>query len=137
MKNSDKKKYQTPKPDGQAYADLVSEYEREEMWDYSFKSNAQAMGKNAKKLKRMKIIRTVLAVIGAVMVIYLGYFIIALIKGINAREQTTTQEYIIISEDESTTVPSTQEESTVPSTTQSTTAAKESNTTAAAEDSTV
>lgn len=114
MKKSTKKKYQNIKPDGQAYSDLVSEYEREEMWDYSFKNNAQAMGKNAKKIRRLKIVRIVLSVIGAILVVYLGYFIIALIKGVNSRPQTTTAEYVIISEQESTTVPSTDESTSVP-----------------------
>lgn len=114
MKKSTKKKYQNIKPDGQSYNDLVSEYEREEMWDYSFKSNAQAMGKNAKKIRRLKIVRIVLSVIGAILVVYLGYFIIALIKGVNSRPQTTTAEYVIISEQESTTVPATDESTSVP-----------------------
>ena len=95
------------KPDGQAYAELVSEYEKDEMPDYSFKSNAQAMGKNAKKLKRIKIVRIILSLIGAILVLYLGYFIIALIKGVNSRTQVTTTAYVEMTQDERTTVPST------------------------------
>ena len=109
MKKSTKKKFQNIKTDGQAYADLVTDYEREEMADYSFKNGSQAMGKNEKKIQRKKIIRIILSIIGAILVLYFGYFIIALIKGINSRPQTTTAEYIIISEDESTTVPVTDE----------------------------
>ena len=107
MKEKQKKKYQYLKPDGQAYAELVSEYEKDEMPDYSFKSNAQAMGKNAKKLKRIKIVRIVLSLIGAILVLYLGYFIIALIKGVNSRTQVTTTAYVEMTQDERTTVPST------------------------------
>ncbi|MBE6818030.1 MAG: hypothetical protein E7517_02570 [Ruminococcaceae bacterium] len=107
MKEKQKKKYQYLKPDGQAYAELVSEYERDEMPDYSFKSSAQAMGKNAKKLKRIKIVRIVLSVIGAILVLYLGYFIIALIKGVNSRTQVTTTAYVEMTQDERTTVPET------------------------------
>lgn len=118
MKKHTKKKYESIKPDGSAYAELASEYERDEMPDYSFKSNSQAMGKNAKKLKRIKIVRAVLSVIGAILVLYLGYFIIAVIKGVNSREYTTTAPYIEITEQEETTVPVTEEPLTVPSTSQ-------------------
>ncbi|MBQ3432384.1 MAG: hypothetical protein IJG23_06315 [Clostridia bacterium] len=120
MKKSTKKKYQNIKTDGQAYAELVSDYEREEMSDYSFKSGSQAMGKNEKKIRRLKIVRIVLSIIGAIFVLYLGYFIIALVKGVNSRETNTTEAYVIISEEESTTVPVSDESetsATVPQTT--------------------
>lgn len=113
MKKSVKKKYDNLKADGSAYAELASEYERGEMADYSFKNRSQAMGKNAKKIRTRKIIRIVLSVIGAVLVLYIGYFIIALIKGINSRPQTTTAEYVLdITEQEDTTLPSTTEPQT-------------------------
>ena len=110
MKKSTKKKYETIKPDGSGYTELVSEYEREQMHDYSFKSAAKAMGKNAKRLKRMQMLRAVIAVLGAVIVLYFGYFIIAVIKGVNSRPQTTTAQYVEIVEQESTTVPTTEED---------------------------
>ena len=115
MKKNNKQKYDRLKPDGKAYEELVSNYEQAEMPDYSFKNNSQAMGKNAKKLRRIKIIRTVLSVIGAIIIIYLGYFIVAVIKGVNSRPQTTTAQYVEIIEEESTTVP-VSEETTQPST---------------------
>ncbi|MBR2589598.1 MAG: hypothetical protein IKE65_01595 [Clostridia bacterium] len=122
MKKSQKKKFQNIKPDGQAYTELVSEFERKEMADYSFKSNAQAMGKNAKKLRKNKIIRAVLSIIGAILVLYLGYFIVALIKGVNSRPQTSPSEYVVVTQ-EQTTVPSTQQ-TTVPVSKETTTAEK-------------
>lgn len=109
-KKNSKEKYDNLKADGQAYEELVSEYEREEMPDYSFKSSAQAMGRNAKKLRRIKLLRTVLSVIGAVLVLYFGYFVVALIKGVNSREQSTTAQHVEISTTESTTVPLTENE---------------------------
>ena len=130
MKQNKKKKYQNIKPDGQAYAELVSEYEKEEMPDYSFKSHAQAMGKNAKKLQRIKAVRIILSIIGAILVLYLGYFIIALIKGVNSRTQVTTTAYVEMTQDERTTVP----ETTAPEqTTRPTTREDTSSTTAPAE----
>ncbi len=116
MKKSVKKKYSDIKPDGQEYAALVSEFEKGEMSDYSFKSNAQAMGKNAKKLRRNKIIKTVLSIIGAILVLYFGYFIIALIKGVNARTGPT--EVYIETTVEATTVPASRPATTVPRTTE-------------------
>jgi len=107
MKKNSKEKYDKLKPDGKAYEELVSEYEREQMPDYSFKNRSQAMGKNAKKLKRIQVLRVVLSLFGAVLVIYLGYFIIAVIKGVNSREQTTTAQHVEVYEPESTTVPQT------------------------------
>lgn len=105
------------KPDEHAYEELVSDYERSEMPDYSFKSNSQAMGKNAKKLKRNKIIKIILYVLGAIVVLYFGYFAVEVTKQVNSRAQTTTQEYVVIdSTDESTTVPSTDENTTYEST---------------------
>lgn len=109
MKKNSKQKYDRLKPDGKAYEELVSDYEQEQMSDYSFKSNSQAMGKNAKKLRRIKIIRAVLSVIGAIIVIYLGYFIVAVIKGVNSRPESTTAQYVEIIEEESTTVPASEE----------------------------
>ena len=123
MDKKTKKKFQNIKPDGQAYSDLVSEFDRKEMADYSFKSNAQAMGKNAKKLRKNKIIKTILSIIGAILVLYLGYFIVALIKGINSRPQSPTSEYVITTKEEKTTVPST-EQTTIPISKQTTTAEK-------------
>ena len=113
-----KKKYKKMKPDEHAYEELVSDYERSEMPDYSFKSNSQAMGKNAKKLKRNKIIKIVLYVLGAIVVLYFGYFVVEVTKQVNSRPQTTTQEYVVIdSSEQSTTVPSTDESTTNESTT--------------------
>ncbi|MBQ6380802.1 MAG: hypothetical protein IJJ41_04265 [Clostridia bacterium] len=143
MKKQVKKKYQNIKPDGQAYEELVSAYEREEMWDYSFKSRSQAIGKNAKKLMRMRALKIVLSILGAVLVLYFGYFIVEVIKGVNSRSQQATQEYVTLTEDarttvpstdQSTTVPSTRESTTVPTTKQNTTTAAKEKTTAAAED---
>ena len=116
MKKNSKQKYDRLKPDGKAYEELVSNFEQDQMSDYSFKKNSQAMGKNAKKLRRIKIIRTVLSVIGAIIIIYLGYFIVAVIKGVNSRAQTTTAQYVEIIEEESTTVPATEEQTAQPST---------------------
>ncbi len=112
MKKKVKQKYQSIKPDGRSYTELVSEYEREEMPDYSFKSKTQAMGKNAKKLRTGRIIKTVLSVIGAIAVVYTGYFIVALIKGVNARPQTSTTQYVVVTGQESTTVPAELESTT-------------------------
>lgn len=117
QKKNSKKKYDNLKPDGAAYDELVSEYEREEMPDYSFKNRSQAMGSNARKLRRMKILKNVLCVIGAVLVLYCGYFIIALIKDLNSREQVTTAQYVEIIEQESTTVPEGYEDSQNPTVT--------------------
>ena len=114
-----KKKYKKMKPDEHAYEELVSDYERSEMPDYSFKSSSQAMGKNAKKLKRNKIIKIVLYILGAIVVLYFGYFVVEVTKQVNSRPQTTTQEYVVVeSTDSSTTVPSTQEGATQQQSTQ-------------------
>ena len=116
-----KKKYKKMKPDEHAYEELVSDYERDEMPDYSFKSNSQAMGKNAKKLRRNKILRAVIYVLGAIIVLYFGYFIVEVAKQVNSRPQTTTEEYVVIdSSDLSTTVPSTEEGGLTESTEQTT-----------------
>ena len=105
QKKNSKKKYDNLKPDGAAYDELVSEYERDEMPDYSFKNRSQAMGANARKLRRMRF-----------------YFIIAVIKGVNSREQVTTAQYVEIIEPESTTVPEGYEESqSLPAVTEQTT----------------
>lgn len=118
MKKKDsKKKYDELKRDGRAYEELVSDYEKSEMSDYSFKSASQAMGKNAKKLRRIKILRIALSILGAVLVLYFGYFIIAVVKGVNSREQSTTAQYVETTTQESTTVPTTEEDTTVPQST--------------------
>lgn len=88
MRNKMKKKYKVMKKDDSSYQDLSTDYERNEMPDYSFKSKSQAMGNNAKKLHRYKIIRNVLCVIGAVLVVYIGYFIIEVTKQVNSRSKT-------------------------------------------------
>lgn len=104
-----KKKYKVMKKDDSSYEDLTTDYERKEMPDYSFKSKSDAMGKNSRKLQRNKIIRAVLCVIGAILVLYLGYFIIEVTKQVNNRAKGTTAAYTLSPEETqgSTTFPDT------------------------------
>ena len=127
MKKRNKKKYDNLKPDGKAYEELISDYEQAEMPDYSFKNNAQAMGKNAKKLRNRSILRIVLAVIGAIVVLYFGYFVVEVIKQVNSRPNSSTAqemenagEYMYPSAESESTVPSTESSTEQYSTTEDT-----------------
>lgn len=88
-----KKKYKVMKKDEHVYEDMISEFDRQQLSDYDFKTKSQALGKNYRKLRRNRIISIILTVIAAVIVVYIGYFIIEVIKNLNTRDvsQTSTQ----------------------------------------------
>lgn len=99
---SKKKKYEVMKPRDDAYEELSNEYERENMPDYAFKSKSQAMGKNAKKVKRNKTIRTVAAVVGAILLVNIGYFVTEVVKGVNSRRDSDTTTAITTQKEQTT-----------------------------------
>ncbi len=112
-----KKKYKEMKKDEHVYEDMISEFDRQQLSDYDFKTKGQALGKNYRKLKRDRIISIILTVIVSVIVVYIGYFIIEVIKNLNSRDMsradtqsTTSQVYTTYPENTDSTEKSTYSE---------------------------
>lgn len=86
-----KKKKYVMKKDESYYEDLSDEYSRRQMSDYSFKKRVDVEGKNITRLRRNKIIKAVLCVIGALFIMSVGYFIVATVRNVNSYHPPVTQ----------------------------------------------
>lgn len=103
-----KKKY-VMKEDASYYEELSTEYDRQQMADYSFKKRTDIEGRNVARLRRNRVIKVIFSVIGAFVIMSIGYFSVAVVRNSNeyhpvSTTTTTTQPQ--------TTYPETQEETT-------------------------
>lgn len=89
-KYKNKKKKYVMKKDSGYYQNLSGEFEKQQMSDYSFKKRSDIEGKNTARMRRNEILKIILSVIGAFVIISIGYFIVATVRNVNSYHPQST-----------------------------------------------